>query len=205
VSGSTQPDTHRKEYALLAARNLIDRYDLLGFSCAETTIRVLRDLYRIEMPDALLKMTSTFRGGASVDGRCGIIEAALSAFSFHIGKDVEQFIPGERMEILHEFGGELQNTFEANLESIQCGRLWGLNANIENIEETECVIRPGGLIAASVYYDYLRDGYQLHDEIDSFIIKEIEKQKKSEDDLNHKHEKEAESEKGVTEKNGKEN
>ncbi|MDR2088977.1 MAG: C-GCAxxG-C-C family protein [Clostridiales Family XIII bacterium] len=160
------------------AAALIARYLDLGFSCAETTIRVLRDLYGVRTPEALLKMTSTFRGGASVDGRCGIIESALALFSYHLGTDPGRFAPGIGSEVMHMFSVELQTRFRETLESTQCGRLWELNTDAGRIEETECVIRSGGLIAAFVYGKYLNDSYLLHEDADAFIIREIEKQRR---------------------------
>jgi C_GCAxxG_C_C family probable redox protein len=179
-----------------SAAALIGHYVGLGFSCAETTIRMLRDLYGIGMPDALLRMTSTFRGGASVDGRCGVIEAALSVFSYHSGIEAERFAAGSRMEAMRMFSVELQEIFEEKLGSIQCGQLWEMNVKADDPENTDCVIWPGGLIAAFVYGKQLkrRPGfvtdpalpllpaggacYRLHDEVDAFIIKEIEKRRR---------------------------
>lgn len=60
---------------------ICESYRRKGFACSESVGRTLNDFYGLGYSDEVLKEMSAFAGGATDDGRCGVLEAGLLAMS----------------------------------------------------------------------------------------------------------------------------
>ena len=123
-----------------------------GFSCAETTIRVLMDTFGFEADDEMLRMTSTFRGGAGIDGKCGIVESALVFLSFLSVQDGYKC----SQQLLTEYSKQLHQDMMERLGGYSCAYLWELfisqNQDVDINRNVDCVIEDGiALTVDSIY------------------------------------------------------
>ena len=123
-----------------------------GFSCSETTFRVLCDLYGLTPSEEVLRMTSTWRGGCNLGGKCGIAEAATAFTSYALGKtdlwkreDIEQIVRAIHADL------------EAELGSYQCAYLWDMAQarSAKTGEDLDCVIYEGAARVAQTLSDQI--------------------------------------------------
>ena len=120
-----------------------------GFSCAESCIRTLFYMFD-ESPDIeILRATSSFRGGAGIDGKCGIVESALAFLSYFLAKqnlDVTQ-------EALTGYAKDLQKDFSDKFGSVQCPVIWGkvlaAHGDIDTNGNVPCIIKEGTVQVAA--------------------------------------------------------
>ncbi len=132
------------------AKALMEKHLADGFSCAEVTIRTLADFFAIPLSEETLRMTSTFRGGASIDGKCGIIESTLAFISYLSAIEGKEccYLSQEELPALSQ---KLHARMKQELGSDQCGDLWAqvqaLHGEDENVR---CVIREGVMMMIDV-------------------------------------------------------
>lgn len=143
-------DSKVEEYKIYMEKETarrVDDYVSQGFSCAEATIRILMDTFGYEAKDEMLRMTSSFRGGAGIDGKCGIVESALAFLAFISAKDEYRCTK----EKLTEYSRELHQNMIKNFGGYQCDYLWNLfisqNQNIDINRNVDCIIKEGIVLA----------------------------------------------------------
>ncbi len=141
--GENNMTVYEKYYKNEETVKMVDKYVSQGFSCAESTIRILMDVFGYEAEYEVFRMTSTFRGGAGIDGKCGIIEAALAFLSF-ISTEEEYKCT---QEVLTEFSRELHRDMTEKFGGYQCDYLWNLfisqNQDIDINRNVDCIIEEG--------------------------------------------------------------
>ena len=140
----------------------IEEYVNQGYSCAETTIRVLSDVFGYKPKDELLRMTSTFRGGAGIDGKCGIAESALAFLSCLAATDEYRC----SQEELSSFSVEIHNRMNEKFGGYQCAYLWDLfisqNRDVDISRNVDCVIEDGIAVVCDTLEDIIEKMRRKH-------------------------------------------
>jgi hypothetical protein len=139
-----------REEAVSGAARLIEHYRGQGYACSESSIRALADLFDCPLPDDAVRAAAGFAGGAAVDGRCGISEAALIFTACLFGGGGGSKLPGSARRV--------QRDMEDSLGSAMCSDLFyplyeEHRASGEPEEAFRCVFEPGIRCAAGTLYD----------------------------------------------------
>lgn len=149
-----------------------------SYACSEGIWRILLDVYDEEVTRDFLKVGSINRGGAAVDGRCGVVASAVSFLSYIAGrKSVD-----EDETRLEYWTKKIQETFEQQFGSSECGELWPkIEWKIKNkefVSWTGCIIYEGLMAISDVVYDAyfeLKQGKQESAELElQYIEQQIE-------------------------------
>lgn len=124
-----------------------------SYACSEGIWRILLDVYDEEVTKDFLKVGSINRGGAAVDGRCGVVASAVAFLSYVAGRSSAD----EDSTRLEYWTKRIQETFEETFGTSECGELWPkVEQKIQNKELvpwTGCVIYEGLLAISDVVYD----------------------------------------------------
>lgn len=148
-------DNAGKKYLEKETVAKVNDYVGQGFSCAETTLRVLMDTFGYEAEDEMLRMTSTFRGGAGIDGKCGIVESSLAFLSFLSATDEYRCSQQDLME----YSKELHDSMIKKFGGYQCDYLWDLfisqNKDIDINRNVDCVIEEGIVLAVDCIHSIM--------------------------------------------------
>lgn len=124
-----------------------------SYACSEGIWRILLDVYDEEVARDYLKIGSIHRGGAAVDGRCGVVASAVAFLSYVAGRSSAD----EDNTRLEYWAKKIQDTFQQKFGTCDCGELWPkVEKQIENKELvpwTSCVIYEGLLTISDVVYD----------------------------------------------------
>jgi C_GCAxxG_C_C family probable redox protein len=75
----------KKEEVIADAVRVVEQYRAQGYTCAESSIRTLADVFACPLPEDIVQAASVFSGGAAVDGRCGVCESALIFVAYLFG------------------------------------------------------------------------------------------------------------------------
>lgn len=147
-----------------------------SYACSEGIWRILLDVYDEEVTREFLKVGSINRGGAAVDGRCGVVASAVAFLSYVAGRSsVDE--DGTRLEY---WAKKIQKTFEQQFGSSECGELWPkIEWKIENkefVSWTGCIIYEGLLAISDVVYDAYFELKQGKQESTEFEMQNIEQQ-----------------------------
>ena len=124
-----------------------------SYACSDGTWRILLDTYDEMITRDFLKVGSINRGGAAVDGRCGIVASAI-AFLSYIGGRVT---PDEDISRLEYWSKKVHEEFARQLGYYSCGELWpDVEEKIERkelIRWTSCIICEGLPAISDIVYD----------------------------------------------------
>jgi C_GCAxxG_C_C family probable redox protein len=132
---------------------IIEHYRSLGYACAESSIRTLADLFDCPLPRDIIKAASIFSGGAAVDGRCGVAEAALIFVAYLFGGN-------ESTSVRRDCARLVQNNMIDDLGSVMCSDLfYPLYEKHKSQDEPEeafhCVFDSGIACVSGTVYDLL--------------------------------------------------
>lgn len=144
-----------KSDILPKAVDLCEKYRRQGFACSESVIRALSDTFCIAYSEDFIKEISVFAGGATEDGRCGVLEAGLAALAnMYVQGRIERKLALEELSVLmhekfeHKYNGYLcSDIFYPLYREHQKKKLAE--------EEFSCAFYDGISIIAETLYDNL--------------------------------------------------
>jgi C_GCAxxG_C_C family probable redox protein len=143
-----------REEAVTKAAARAEYYRSRGFTCAESSIRTLAEIFDCPLPEEVLRAVAIFAGGAAVDGRCGISESSLVFIAVLFGGS------GENRQKVRRYARAVQANMEKDLGSIMCSDLFypRYKRHREKNEAEElfhCVFGEGTASVTAAIYDLL--------------------------------------------------
>lgn len=128
-------------------------YYFESYSCSEATLRILSIAYDDLLSPDVLRLGSINRGGACVDGRCGILESTMLFLSYTFGRST----PSEDYSRLAIWIERIHRCFNESMDGYTCREIWyptdeKINSG-EFIPHTHCIIYEGLEAISDVIYD----------------------------------------------------
>lgn len=141
----------------IKSRILALAYYYESYSCSEGVLRILTDAYDELLPPDFLRLGSINRGGACVDGRCGILESTMLFLSYLYGRNG----PDRDYSRLEYWISGIHDVFDKAMEGYTCGDIWYRRdeeiSRGEYIPHTHCIIYEGLEAISDTIYDAVCD------------------------------------------------
>lgn len=141
-----------------------------SYSCSEGVLRILTDVYDELLPPEVLRLGSINRGGACVDGRCGILESTMLFLSYIYGRNNSD----DDYLRLEYWIDKIHDKFNETMCGYTCRDIWyPTNEKIskgEFIPKTHCIISEGLIAISDLIYDAYQDlrNYTNHESKNNF-------------------------------------
>lgn len=132
-------------------------YYFESYSCSEATLRILSVAYDVLLSPDVIKLGSINRGGACVDGRCGILESAMLFLSYTFGRST----PSADYSRLAMWIERIHSCFNESMGGYTCREIWyPTDEKIrsgEFVPHTHCIIYEGLEAISDTIYDAYMD------------------------------------------------